>query len=97
MDSAGFQILMCFLGWASHHLSVLAEMSQSAGEIISPVAYAKRRPYKLALSIIGTVIGYAILYELGEVTALTAIGVGYMADSSVDRFGKITARKLGNV
>ena len=87
-------ILMCLLGMLAHHLSVLAEMSQAAGAMVTPVQYARRRPYKLSLSLIGAVVGYVALYELGELTLITAFGAGFIADSTVDRVGKLTLGKI---
>lgn len=85
---------LCCLGLIAHQLSILAEMSQADGKMITPLAYIKRRPYKFSLSVIGAIVGYVVLLQLGELTPITAFGVGYIANDSIDRVGKITAVKM---
>lgn len=86
--------LLCVLGLLTHQLSILAEMSQAKGRRVGPIEYIRERPYKLSLSIIGAVIGYIILAQVGELTLLTAYGVGYMANDSIDRAGKIASMRM---
>lgn len=86
--------LLCILGLLTHQLTILAEMSQARNKRVTPFDYMRERPYKLSLSIIGAVIGYIVLSQMGELTLITAYGVGYMANDSIDRVGKITAMKI---
>ncbi len=88
--------ILCALGLLAHLLAVLAEMSHAAGKIVTPLEYIKKRPYKLSLAIIGAIVGYAALEQMGELTQLTAFGIGYMANDSIDRMGKITASRMGS-
>lgn len=87
-------MLLCFLGLLTHQITVLAEMSQARKCIVNPIGYFKERPYKVALSCIGAVVGYLVLLQMNELTLLTAFGVGYMANDSIDRVGKMTAVKI---
>jgi len=86
--------ILCLLGLLTNLLSILAEMSQARNCRVSPLTYINERPYKLSLSIIGAVIGYIVLDQMGELTLITAYGVGYMANDSIDRIGKMTAMKM---
>lgn len=86
--------LLCFLGLLTHQLTILAEMSQARGVRVSPFDYMRERPYKLSLSIIGAVIGYIVLQQSGELTLITSYGIGYMANDSIDRVGKMTSMKM---
>ena len=85
---------LCFLGLLTHQLTILAEMSQARGKMVTPFDYIKERPYKLSLSAIGAVVGYIVLMQMNELTLLTAFGVGYMANDSIDRVGKMAATKI---
>ena len=87
-------LTMLALGWLAHHVSVLAEMSQAAGKRVTPLEYARRRPYKLTLSLIGTAVGYLVLMQMDELTLLTAFGAGFIADTTVDRAGKLAMGKM---
>ena len=85
---------LCFLGLLTHQLTILAEMSQSRKTRVTPFDYMRERPYKLSLSIIGAIIGYIVLQQMGELTLITAYGVGYMANDSIDRVGKMTSMRI---
>lgn len=85
---------LCFLGLIAHQLTILAEMSQAHGSLVTPYDYIKKRPYKFSLSVIGAIVGYMVLQQMGELTLLTAFGVGYIANDSIDRAGKLTAAKM---
>lgn len=85
---------LCVLGLLAHQMMILAEMSQASGQVIWPQDYIRKRPYKFGLSIIGTIVGYAALMDSGQITSLTAFGVGVVANDIIDRIGKITAAKI---
>ena len=85
--------ILCALGLLTHQIGILAEMSQARGVRVSPFDYIRERPYKLSLSIIGAIIGYIVLQQSGELTLITAYGIGYMANDSIDRVGKMATMK----
>ena len=86
--------LFCALGLLSHLIAVLSEMSKARGELVTPLKYFQDRPYKAATAIISAIIGYVVLQQSGELTLLTAFGVGVAANDFSDRSGKIAMKKL---
>lgn len=85
--------VMLVLGLATHFLVdviALRKTDPSAGF----KSYWTANPYQSALSIIGALVGYAVLDGMGELTLVTAYGVGYMANSVPDVIGKRTGGKL---
>lgn len=96
-------ILMVLMGWLAHHLKVLMEMNKS-GCYQSPLNYIKTRPYKFALSVVGTVMGmifaaYTLHPEInpsitnGVYLAILG-GIGFMGDAVADKFGSMAAKKM---
>lgn len=53
----------------------------------------KRRVQTL-ISVIGALVGYSALAYTGDLTPITAFGVGYMANTVPDLIGKRTGNKL---
>ena len=88
------EALMCTLGLMTHQIAILAEMSQARGCTVWPQDYVKDRPYKFALAVIGAMVGYIILYELEQLTMLTAFGIGAAANDSIDRAGSMSVSKI---
>lgn len=85
--------VMLALGLLTHFLVdviALRKADQSAGFR----EYWTANPYQSALSIVGAMAGYAVLHSAGELTLVTAYGVGYMANSVPDIIGKRTGGKL---
>lgn len=81
--------VLCLCGWLGHHLSILAQMSQDRGAVVTPACYVRERPYRFALSVVGTLAGFGVLAVEGQLSALDAVGVGWVADSVFHRAGKL--------
>lgn len=88
------QFLFLLLGMGYHLVLVLGEMSQARGCVVSPFLFIKERPYKFAGAFIGSIVGFAILHSMGELSLLTAFGAGVMANDSADRVAKMTQRRM---
>ena len=71
-------VAMAILGHLIHLLKKVVE-ARASGQRIGLIEFVKARPYRTAL-------GY--LLDSGDVTAMTALGVGYMADSGLAMLGK---------
>lgn len=88
---------LCFLvavGWAANATMVLAETSKTAGEFVSPVAYAKDHPYRSALSVLGAIAFGATLAYDGSLTPITAIGAGVAADGFFEQAARVARAKV---
>ena len=88
-------LLMAFLGLATHFLKAMMEIKLSKADITFS-EYWKTKPYQSLLSVIGCIVGYISLDSMGQLTSLTAFGVGYMANSMADIIGSRTVKKVEN-
>jgi len=68
------------LGHMAHTLKTVVQLREM-DRTMTLIAYVKDRPYKTALALCGSVIGYILLNDSGQLTLTAALGVGYMADS----------------
>lgn len=87
-------ILMVILGLLTHFLKDLIRIKQEEGAPPNIIKYWKDNPYQTLLSIVGALSGYFALLETGQLTALTAFGIGYMANSVADVLGKRALNKI---
>ena len=94
IDVIYMQICLCCLGLFSHHIAVLAEMSSVKGKKVKFSEYIKLRPYKMSMSITGSIVGFIALAQMGELTLLTAFGIGMACSDVADRAGRIAIGKL---
>lgn len=87
---------MLMYGVATHFLKKLMQHRMETGGdgMAHPIHYFKGHPYQSLLSIVGALAGYAALSGSGELTLLTAYGMGYMADSAADTIGGRTMKKI---
>lgn len=79
---------MLILGLLTHFLMILSEMSTARKALVTPLGYLKEKPYKAALSVIGSIVAYSLLPS--EVEPYVVFGAGYMANDALDRLGTIT-------
>jgi hypothetical protein len=83
-------ILMLALGLAAHYLKELVRMTGETGKKPAPLRYWTLYWPQTLLCAISAAAGFIALQEAGELTAVTAFGVGYMANSIADVIGKRT-------
>ena len=88
------QVFLAALGLFTHHVTVLAEMSVQTGKRVGLRQYTRTRPYKITLSITGSIIGVIALAQMGELTLLTAFGVGMASSDFADRAGRMALSKM---
>lgn len=92
MEHALFLSIM-FLGHLSHVLKVVIQLRET-DRTMSLRQYIKDRPYKTVLALCGSVVGYLILSDTGQLTMVGAMAVGYMADSVFDVAANKTRMQL---
>jgi hypothetical protein len=83
---------MLLLGLLTHFLMILSEMSTARKAIVTPLGYLKEKPYKAALSVIGSIVAYSLLPIDAE--PYVVFGAGYMANDALDRLGTITNKSM---
>jgi len=83
---------MLILGLLTHFLMILSEMSSARKTLVTPWEYVKEKPYKAALSVIGSIVAYSLLPA--EAEAYVVFGAGYMANDALDRLGTITNKSM---
>jgi len=88
-------LTMLVLGVVANQLNALSAASKEAGEPISPVQYVKDKPYRCVLSLVGAVIGYGVLIDTGQLTAVAAVGVGFAGAEVINWVSDWTRRKMG--
>lgn len=79
---------MLILGLLTHFLMILSEMSSARKAVVTPLGFLKEKPYKAALSVIGSIVAYSLLPIDAE--PYVVFGAGYMANDALDRLGTIT-------
>ena len=73
--------LLVLLGHAIHLLKKTVDLRTEVDVTI--IDLVKGRPYRTALGVCGSVAGAFVLWEMGQLTAVSALGIGYMADSGL--------------
>lgn len=84
--------VMLILGLLTHFLMILSEMSTARKTVVTPLGYLKEKPYKAALSVIGSIVAYSLLDP--DVESYVVFGAGYMANDALDRIGTITNKSM---
>lgn len=87
METLLIGIAMAILGHLTHLLKKVTELRVS-GDKTTLIQYVKARPYITALGVCGSAAAMGWMIENNQVTAMTAFGVGFMADSAL---GIVTA------
>jgi len=99
-------IILCILGLLTHVLGDLIEASQAKGSPVSCVTFLKSRPYRTLMSIIGTTLGFLMLMhdlqvqvtaELYQSAYATSFGIGYAADSLINKAANIAQQKVDKI
>lgn len=70
-------------GMAAHFCKKLYDLEQ-AGTILSPLAYARQRPYAVAMAIIGAYLLAAFWYFVGQLNEVASILTGVGCSSAFD-------------
>tara|TARA_Y100000034_G_scaffold107107_1_gene136329 strand:+ start:423 stop:704 length:282 start_codon:yes stop_codon:yes gene_type:complete len=81
------------LGHLAHTLKAVIQIRE-ADKTLTLRKYVNQRPYKTGLALCGSLIGYVMLADTGQLTLVAAMGVGYMADSVFDVAANKTRTQL---
>ena len=87
---------MLFYGLATHFLVELSRLiaDKEQTRIVCYLFGTVKRRVQTSISVIGALVGYAALAHSGDLSPITAFGVGYMANTVPDLIGKRAGGKL---
>ena len=85
--------LMLWAGQLLHILKKVKELEERNPRITIR-KYVKRHSYGVMFSLIGGLVAYAMLFEMGELSAVSAFMAGYMSDSLIDAAASRVKRKV---
>lgn len=74
-------ITMLILGIMIHQLLTMAKETKAQGKVVKLREHYKAHPYSSAATILLSIAGYFMLGSLGQLSHITALGIGYMGDS----------------
>ena len=86
--------VLLWFGVMVHFLKELINVKKSTGTAVTFHQYWIGNKYQSILCIIGALVGYVFLQQTNQLTAISAFGIGYMADSIPDLIGKRQLAKL---
>ena len=85
--------LLLWLGQAIHMLKEVKEIENRApGVTISK--YASRHKYGVAFSVVTGLACYAMLHQMGELSAISAFMAGYMSESIINAAASRVTRRV---
>lgn len=82
METIILGVVMAILGHLTHLVKKVTEARQD-GATDGLITYVCGRPYRTALGVLASAAAMGWLVESGQVTAMTAFGIGYMSDSAL--------------
>ena len=85
--------LMLWAGQLLHVLKKVKELEERTPEVTIR-KYVLRHKYGVLFSLVGGLVAYAMLFEMGELSAVTAFMAGYMSDSLIDAAASRVKRKV---
>lgn len=80
-------------GMAAQIIAGMAEASKP-GEPVAPLSYLRERPYRHALGVIAAVAGFAALADTGQLSAVSAFGVGYMGSDALAKLANAAGNRF---
>ncbi len=97
MDLSLPNVVMWVCGLLTHYAFVLVDMSAARKKVVTPWRFIKERPYKVFISLMGAVVGYAMLQDAlagAKIPIWLYFGVGYMANDNFDKITSIVSRTM---
>jgi len=82
--------------WAGQLLHMLKEVKEVENQVpgVTIRLYVKRHKYGVIFSVIAGLVVYAILYQMGELSPLSAFMAGYMSESVINAAATRVTRKV---
>ncbi len=87
LDYLAHPVTMAILGLVAHACKKMARIKREKNSPMAPTQYLRTHPYQTVTAVIGLIVGMVILRDIGELTALNAFTLGYMANSVADLLG----------
>ena len=87
-------VFMVFVGFLCHFMKTLVDLADQ-GKPSTALKYIKQNPYRIAISLLGSIVGIAIMSEMGELTTLNALLVGYSGNSLIQTLTAKASSKFG--
>lgn len=78
-------VMMMLLGGIVHLFGTLMEQSAELGRRMTIKQYRKKFPYQLMFGFLAAVTCYLVVWKMGELNAVAALGCGYMGDSIIKK------------
>lgn len=75
--------VMLLLGAIAALLQRVVDQPDDSSKV-SLVGYLKKYKYRIGISIIGMIVGYSLLLQLGELTIINCFGTGFFGHSIVE-------------
>lgn len=89
--------VMIILGALTNLLQRVIDYNDKNENKISVLQYIRNNPYRIAISVVGLLVGYSVLIQLGELTIFNSLGVGYFSHSIVEIFAsKVSTNQLSD-
>lgn len=85
--------LMLWAGQLLHMLKEVKEVETRAPDVTA-WAYLRRHKYGVMFSTIAGLVVYAILHQMGELSAISAFMAGYMSESVINAAASRVTRKV---
>jgi predicted lipoprotein len=91
--------IMMLLGIVSHTLKEVIkqrrkDIQEGKKALTTLKTYLYQRRYSVIVMIIGSLVGFVVLYQMNELTALNAFGLGYIANSIGELAASSAERKV---
>lgn len=94
MSEIGLLVGALILGILANFVGCLASASKSAGGPVNPIKWIKKRPYRVAMAVIGAVAGFIVLFTTGQLTAVAAFASGYLGSDVVDKIADASENRF---
>ena len=78
-------IIMMMLGGILHLFGTLMEHSAELGRRMTIKQYRKKFPYQLIFGFLSAITCYLVVWKMGELNAVAALGCGYVGDSIIKK------------
>jgi hypothetical protein len=85
--------LLLWLGQVIHMLKEVKEI-ENRQPGVTLTKYVKRHKYGVTFSVVTGLACYAMLYEMGELSAISAFMAGYMSESIINAAASRVTRKV---
>lgn len=85
--------MLVALGLIAHLFGKMRELRKTEKTMTFRKHFAAH-PYQIGYSIVSATAASSAMYQYGELTPITAVGIGYMADSIMDKISNRTAMAL---